>query len=182
MPHKFVFVQGGPGAGKGTNCSKLAAEFGLVHLSAGDLLRAEKNKADSVDGALITKCLSQGALVPAAVTIKLLMKAMQENAGATFLLDGFPSRSLDDAKLFTEAAGMPQFAVCLDVSKEDMAARIGATGKSADAKAMLIKRYETYLEQAAPVKEYLDSLGLVRSVNAAGAIDDVFAGVKVFFA
>eukprot|EP01052_Picozoa_sp_SAG31_P025083 SAG31_NODE_2177_length_6252_cov_4.841378_4_plen_111_part_00 len=109
------------------------------------------------------------------------MKAMEEQAGSTFLLDGFPSRSLDDLKLFVEAAGMPQFAVCLEVSEAAMAGRIEASGKSAGAKEMLVKRYATYLEQAAPVKEYLGSLGLVRAVNAEGPIDDVYASVKVLF-
>ena len=177
----FAFVQGGPGVGKGTNCSKLAAEFGLVHLSAGDLLRTEKNKEGSAEGELIKKCLEAGTLVPAEVTIKLLMKAMEEKVGSSFLLDGFPSRSLGDCKMFIESAGLPQFALCLDVSEADMSARIGATGKSADAKAMLVKRYATYLEQAAPVKEYLDSLGLVRSVDASASVDDVYESVKALF-
>ena len=85
MPHKFVFVQGGPGAGKGTNCSQLAREFGLVHLSAGDLMRAEKNKPGSKDGALISSFIKEGKIVPASITIGLLKKAMEENAGGDVL-------------------------------------------------------------------------------------------------
>ena len=42
-----IFVLGGPGAGKGTQCAKIVENFGYVHLSAGDLLRAER-KAQKV--------------------------------------------------------------------------------------------------------------------------------------
>lgn len=55
-----VFVLGGPGAGKGTQCAKLVQEFGFVHLSAGDLLRAEQNREGSRFGAMIADYIKEG--------------------------------------------------------------------------------------------------------------------------
>jgi len=176
-----VFVQGGPGVGKGTNCAKLCQEFGFVHLSAGDLLRAEKNKESSADGALIRDLISTGALVPAGVTIRLLQKALEQNHGKMFLIDGFPSRSLADAKLFIEEVGAPKFALCYAVSKDAMTSRIAASGKSVNSLLMLEKRYATYLEQSEPVKEYLKEIGLVREINAEATEEEVYAESRELF-
>lgn len=59
---KVVFVLGGPGAGKGTQCSRLANEYGFLHVSAGDLLRAERNDPKSKHGAMITQFIKEGKI------------------------------------------------------------------------------------------------------------------------
>jgi len=91
---KVVFVLGGPGAGKGTQCQKIVDEFGFVHLSAGDLLRAERSRAGSEYGEMIEDCIRNGKIVPVDVTCSLLDNAMQENITNSgkykFLVDGFP--------------------------------------------------------------------------------------------
>ena len=73
---------------------KLKEEFGLVHLSAGDLLRAEQKREGSTHGALIKEYIADGKIVPAMITITLLKNAMEAHPGKTFLIDGFP-RQLD---------------------------------------------------------------------------------------
>lgn len=75
---KVVFVLGAPGAGKGTQCEKIVKEFGYVHLSAGDLLRAERNRPGSELGGMIEDHIRQGKIVPVAVTCSLLENAMNE--------------------------------------------------------------------------------------------------------
>jgi UMP-CMP kinase len=65
LPESFViFVLGGPGVGKGTQCYKLVQDFGFIHLSAGDLLRAERERKGSVYGDLIESYISNGQIVP----------------------------------------------------------------------------------------------------------------------
>jgi len=89
---QVVFILGGPGAGKGTQCQKIVEEFSFVHLSAGELLREEK-KSGSKDADLINRCMSEGKIVPVEITIKLLKKAMEMNVEKgkyLFLIDGFP--------------------------------------------------------------------------------------------
>lgn len=73
-----VYVLGGPGAGKGTQCAKLVSEKNFVHLSAGDLLRAEQNREGSQVGQLIRQYIREGTIVPMEITIGLLKTAMQE--------------------------------------------------------------------------------------------------------
>lgn len=73
-----VFVLGAPGAGKGTQCERIVNEYGYVHLSAGDLLRAERNRPGSKLGEMIEEHIRGGKIVPVAVTCSLLENAMNE--------------------------------------------------------------------------------------------------------
>jgi UMP-CMP kinase len=87
-----IFVLGGPGAGKGTQCERLVKEFNCVHLSAGDLLRAER-QSGSANGELIEKHIREGSIVPVKITVELIKAAMVnqvEQGKLVFLIDGFP--------------------------------------------------------------------------------------------
>eukprot|EP01043_Picozoa_sp_COSAG02_P043419 COSAG02_NODE_3780_length_6242_cov_10.962559_7_plen_859_part_00 len=181
---KFVFVLGGPGCGKGTNCTQLKEEYHMIHLSAGDLLRAEQKRKGSKVGALIKEYIKEGKIVPSSITIGLLKEAMESNRGATFLIDGFP-RALDQAEEFMAEVGAPMFTLFFDVSQEAMTARIierGKTsGRSDDNMEALVKRFQTYTTQSYPVIEHMDSLGLLRTVNAEAPIGDVYADARKLF-
>jgi hypothetical protein len=71
-----VFVLGGPGAGKGTQCERIVREYGFTHISAGDCLREER-ASGSKDAELINNYIKEGKIVPVEITVKLLLKAMQ---------------------------------------------------------------------------------------------------------
>lgn len=101
---RVVFVLGGPGSGKGTQCSRILkdhADFG--HLSAGDLLREEAATPGSQYGQLITDIMKAGEIVPMHITIGLLRNAIlkQCDSKRVFLVDGFP-RKLDQAHAFED--------------------------------------------------------------------------------
>ena len=87
-----IFVLGGPGAGKGTQCANLVTDYGFKHLSAGDLLREEQDRPGSQFGEMIKTYIKEGTIVPMEVTIKLLenaMKAARESEKKHhFLIDG----------------------------------------------------------------------------------------------
>src|SRR5437763_8643303 len=72
-----IFVLGGPGAGKGTQCAKLVADYGFKHLSAGDLLREEQDRPGSEFGEMIKTYIKEGTIVPMEVTVQLLENAMK---------------------------------------------------------------------------------------------------------
>lgn len=74
-----IFVLGGPGAGKGTQCAFLVRDYGFTHLSAGDLLRAEQDRPHSEFGNLIREYIRDGRIVPMEVTVQLLENAMRED-------------------------------------------------------------------------------------------------------
>lgn len=69
--YEVVFVLGGPGAGKGTQCSLLVERYGLIHLSAGDLLREERKRGTEL-ASMINTYIKEGKIVPAEVTVGLL--------------------------------------------------------------------------------------------------------------
>ncbi len=67
----IVFVLGAPGSGKGTQCERLAAQFGLTHLSIGDLLRMEV-KRESQIGLMVSYMIKNGVMVPIVGSLLLL--------------------------------------------------------------------------------------------------------------
>ena len=91
-----MFVLGGPGAGKGTQCELLSKEFNIDHLSAGELLRKEQAKG-SVDGQIIDRNIREGTIVPASITVSLLKKEIQARGPGRYLIDGFP-RNFDNVQ------------------------------------------------------------------------------------
>nr|XP_020442388.1 UMP-CMP kinase [Monopterus albus] len=189
MKPQVVFVLGGPGAGKGTQCTKIVENYSYTHLSAGDLLRAERAREGSQFGQLIASYIKDGKIVPVEITIDLLRKAMEEMMKKDekmfrFLIDGFPrnednlqgwNRVMDgkaDVKfvLFFDCA----IEVCIDRCLE----RGKSSGRTDDNRESLEKRIQTYLQSTRPIIEQYEKLGKVRTVDASRSVDEVFAGVK----
>lgn len=179
MTAQVVFVLGGPGAGKGTVCHRLAATGQFVHLSAGELLRAERSTGSEV-AELIESCIVEGKIVPAYVTVSLLRKAMEREGWSRqiFLIDGFP-RNFENYDAWrrdmadVEAKGL-MYVMCPD---EVLMARIlgRSEGRSDDNLESLRKRLAVFHEQTMQVIAHFRSQGKVLEVNGDQAVDSVFA-------
>lgn len=177
-----MFVLGGPGSGKGTQCAKLVEEFGFVHLSAGDLLRAERNTPGSEHGELIEKHIVDGTIVPVSITCALL-KAAMENAGwadKKYLIDGFP-RNQDNMEGWNEAMGECSEVtdvLFFELDDETLTARIKkrseTSGRSDDNDDTIKKRLNTFKSETLEVVDQYDSLGKVRKFDASKSIDEIF--------
>jgi UMP-CMP kinase len=201
--YQVVFVLGGPGSGKGTQCellTKMKTETDSggqrwAHLSAGDLLRAERLKGQGELADTINHCISNGQLVPSHVTCQLLLNAMQElnkssNGNVTkFLIDGFP-RSIgnltawDDSEMSTLA--VIEFCLFLDCPEEVMVGRLVKRGESSgrvdDQNLDVIrKRFFTYQQETAPIIECYKTQGKLRTVAADQAIENVSRDVQALF-
>ncbi|KAL2904277.1 UMP-CMP kinase 3, partial [Bienertia sinuspersici] len=158
-----IFVLGGPGSGKGTQCTNIVENFGYTHLSAGDLLRAEI-KSGSENGTMIQNMIKEGKIVPAEVTIKLLQKAIQESGNEKFLIDGFP-RNEENRALFESITGIvPEVVLFFDCPEEEMEKRLLGRnqGREDDNIETIRKRFKVYMESSLPVIQYYDALGKVR--------------------
>ncbi|CAD5173792.1 UMP-CMP kinase 4 isoform X1 [Musa acuminata AAA Group] len=178
-----VFVLGGPGSGKGTQCAKIVENFGFTHLSAGDLLRAEI-KSGSENGTMISNMIKEGKIVPAEVTIKLLQKAMLEGGNDKFLIDGFP-RNEENRAAFEDLTKIePEFILYFDCPEEEMERRLLSRnqGRVDDNIETIRKRFRVFVESSLPVVEYYELKGKVRKVDALKPIDEVFETVKAIFA
>ncbi|KAJ3283067.1 bifunctional uridylate/adenylate kinase [Borealophlyctis nickersoniae] len=179
-----VFVLGGPGAGKGTQCAKLVEDFGFVHLSAGDLLRAEQNRPDSQYGDLIRTYIKEGRIVPMEITIALLHNAMKFAPSARFLIDGFP-RAMDQALKFEDEVFEAKAVLYFECPEDELLKRLlkrGETsGRADDNIESIKKRFRTFTETSYPVIEYYDKKGIVKKVLCTKPIDDVYAETKGIF-
>ncbi|ROT36844.1 UMP-CMP kinase [Sodiomyces alkalinus F11] len=182
-----IFVLGGPGAGKGTQCANLVQNHGFTHLSAGDLLRAEQDRPGSQFGQLIRDYIKDGLIVPMEVTVQLLENAMADTIRAAagpspkkehrFLIDGFP-RKMDQAFKFEEAVCPARLVLFYDCPEAVMEARLlerGKTsGRSDDNAESIRKRFRTFVDTSMPVVDHYDSQGRVVKVDATAAPDVVY--------
>lgn len=157
-----LFVLGGPGAGKGTQCANLVRDYKFTHLSAGDLLRAEQDRPDSEFGQLIKDYIKDGKIVPMEVTVQLLENAMtdvvkKQDGTGKFLIDGFP-RKMDQALKFEETVVPSKFVLFFDCPEAEMQKRLlnrGKTsGRSDDNEESIKKRFKTFVETSMPVRGF----------------------------
>ncbi|KAL0939054.1 uridylate kinase [Colletotrichum truncatum] len=180
-----LFVLGGPGAGKGTQCAKLVSDYGFTHLSAGDLLRAEQDRPGSQFGQLIKDYIKDGLIVPMEVTVQLLENAMTEtikNQGnKRFLIDGFP-RKMDQAIKFEESVCPAKLVLFYDCPEAVMEGRLlerGKTSGRADDNAESIrKRFRTFVETSMPVVDYFEKEGRVVKLDATPPPQEVYARTR----
>lgn len=177
-----VFVLGGPGSGKGTQCANIVKHFGFTHLSAGDLLRAEITSG-SENGTMIQNMIKEGKIVPSEVTVKLLLRAMQESGNDKFLIDGFPRNEENRVAFETITKIEPEFVLFFDCSDEEMKRRLlnGNQGRADDNIETIRKRFKVFVESTLPVIDYYNSKGKVRKIDATKPIDEVFEDVKAIF-
>ncbi|KAF8424533.1 uridylate kinase [Tirmania nivea] len=180
-----IFVLGGPGAGKGTQCANIVRGYGFAHYSAGDLLRVEQDRPDSEFGELIKTYIREGKIVPMEITVALLENAMRDEIKKTgtkrFLIDGFP-RQMDQALKFEQDVCPSKLVLFLDTSEELMLKRLlkrGETsGREDDNMQSIRKRFRTFVETSMPVVEYYEKLGKVVKVDSSKSVDQVYQEVK----
>lgn len=179
-----VFVLGGPGAGKGTQCAKLVKDYQFVHLSAGDLLRAERNREGSKYGEMISHYIKEGLIVPQEVTVELLKQAIRENyeKGKTkFLVDGFP-RKMDQAITFEKQIVPSKFTLFFDCPERVMLQRLIERGKTSgrddDNIGSIKKRFKTFVDTSMPVVDYFSHQSKVVKLSCDHSVDEVYKQVQ----
>jgi adenylate kinase len=166
-----VFVLGGPGSGKGTVCKSIERDFGYKHLSAGDLLREEIQRGGE-QAESIHKATVAGAIVPAQVTINLLLNAMRASGQRKFLIHGFP-RNQDNFNKWIEMTSetcIIEFALFLQCNEATMKERLLQRSKLSerddDNEETIIHRFRTFYNDSMPVLDTCCRAGLVRTINA----------------
>lgn len=186
-----VFILGGPGAGKGTQCQKIVNSFHFVHLSAGDLLREERqNRPESDQSKLIEKHIREGSIVPVEITCSLIEQAMIENQREgknDFLIDGFP-RNQDNLEGWNRQMAAKvnlKFVIFFECDEEVCIERClnrgKSSGRSDDNIDSLKKRIVTYNDSTKSIIQHYEEAGLVQTIDAAQSEDKVFEDVKKLF-
>ncbi|XP_058015392.1 adenylate kinase isoenzyme 1 isoform X1 [Ahaetulla prasina] len=179
--HKIIFVVGGPGSGKGTQCERIVQKYGYTHLSTGDLLRAEVSSG-SERGKKLSAIMEKGELVPLDTVLDMLRDAMLAKADQSkgYLIDGYP-REVNQGVEFEKKIAAPTLLLYVDAGKDTMVKRLLKRGETSgrvdDNEETIKKRLDTYYKATEPVIAYYEKKGIVRKVNAEGTVDDVFKQV-----
>jgi adenylate kinase len=178
-----VLLIGAPGAGKGTQAVRIATDFGITHISSGDLLR-EHVARESAIGRAAKECISRGDLVPDAVVMDMLRKpVVAANASGGYVLDGFP-RTVEQAEaayLTAKDLGVAvQVAVHLDVARDQLVQRLLARGRGADDTAEVIEhRLEVFEKHTMPMLDYYAEREKLVIVNGERGMDEVTWSIRV---
>ncbi|KAL4623330.1 adenylate kinase isoenzyme 5-like isoform X1 [Arapaima gigas] len=178
---KIIFVVGGPGSGKGTQCERIVAKYGYTHLSTGDLLRAEVNSG-SERGKQLSVIMQKGELVPLDTVLDMLKEAMIAKADASkgFLIDGYP-REVQQGEEFEKKIGPPNLLLYINAKADTMLQRLmkrGETsGRADDNEATIRKRLDLYYKATEPVIAFYEDRGIVRKIDAEASVDEVFTRV-----
>ena len=181
-----IVLFGPPGAGKGTQSQNLITHYNLIHLSTGDLLRAQIAQG-TVLGLKAKKLMDEGLLVPDEVVIGMIDAAIGSNQQAGgFIFDGFPrtvpqAASLDRllAKYEEEIGCM----VALEVREEELVKRLLERGKTSGRpddqdETKIRRRVTVYNTETAQVAGYYAQQNKFHALNGIGAINDIFAQIR----
>ena len=172
-----VVLLGPPGAGKGTQAVKLSEKLGIPQISTGDLFRKNISEGTPL-GVEAKRYLDAGDLVPSELTNKLVEDRIEQpDAVDGFILDGYP-RSVEQARAFdemlknhnTKLDAVLEFAV----SEEELLERLKSRGRADDTEEVIHNRMQVYRDETEPLLEYYSHNNL-QTVNAVGALDEVFA-------
>lgn len=202
-----IVLLGAPGAGKGTQAQKLVAEFGLAHISTGDLLRAAIKEGSKL-GKKAKGYMDEGMLVPDELVIDLVKERLEaDDAQKGFILDGFPRNTAQAVTLDSELAAMGRtldaallVAVEPSVIVERLSSRrtcrsCGYTAPAGvdvcprcggemyqrddDKPETIQHRLDVYQSQTAPLVEYYRGHSILKEVDGDRPVDEVYADVKV---
>ena len=202
-----IVLLGAPGAGKGTQAQKLVAEFGLAHISTGDLLRAAIKEGSKL-GKKAKGYMDAGQLVPDDLVIDLVKERLEaDDAQKGFLLDGFPRNTAQAVALDSELSAMGRtLDAALLVSVEpaviverlssrrtcrdcgytapagvDTCPRCGGEmyQRDDDKPETIQHRLDVYQSQTAPLIEYYRGHSILKEVDGDRPVDEVHADVKV---
>jgi len=175
----IVWVLGGPGCGKGTQCDKIVAKYGFTHLSSGDLLR-EEVQSGSPRGKELLAIMEKGDLVPLQVVLDLLAEAMIKKLGGSkgFLIDGYPREVSQGQEFEKEIAPCSQilyFEVSDDTMTQRLLKRGETSGRADDNVETIKKRLDTFHKHSEPVMDAYASK--CAKIPAERPVDAIFADV-----
>ena len=180
-----LLVLGPQGAGKGTQAKRISEEFGIPHVSTGEMFRAAI-AAHTELGRTVEPLLAKGILVPDEVTIALIRERLTEDdARDGFVLDGFP-RNLAQAGALDEMLGgigrgldaILFFDIADEVGMERALGRAQIENRTDDTPEVIAKRLATYHSETEPIVEHYRVTGKLVPLHAGRAIEEVWTEIS----
>jgi len=178
MTQRILFL-GPPGAGKGTQAQGISASRQLLHLSTGDLLRAEV-QAGTPLGQEAEAVMARGELVSDALVLAIVRSRLEGHGGG-WLLDGFP-RNLAQAEALEsllQEIGQPiERVILLELDDAELVQRLLGRGRADDNEAVIRNRLAVYAEQTAPLIDHYRQLGLLVAVEASCPVETITTRIE----
>jgi len=180
-----ILILGPQGSGKGTQATRIAAEYGVAHVATGDMFRAAI-AAGTPLGLRVEPLLASGQLVPDDLTIGLIRARLQEpDALGGFVLDGFPRTMAQAEALDAMLAGIGrgldvvlELLVAEEICVERMLRRAREEGRGDDMPEVIAARLEVYRRETVPVVEHYRATGRLVGIRAERTPDEVFAEIQ----
>jgi adenylate kinase len=180
-----LLVLGPQGAGKGTQAKRISAEYGVPHVSTGDMFRAAIAAGTEL-GKQVQPLLDSGTLVPDETTVALIRERLAEpDAAEGFVLDGFPRNLAQAEALDAMLGGIDRgldailfFDVPDSVGIERALSRAQVEGRADDTPDVIARRLATYHAETEPVVEHYRATGKHVPLHAERTIDQVWAEIQ----
>lgn len=180
-----IVIFGAPGSGKGTQSELIIKEYGLDHISTGDVLRSEmKNETEL--GKVAKDFIEKGQLVPDELIVNMLAKVLDGKANSKgVIFDGFP-RTIPQAKalkvMLNERGTDVSVMLNLQVEEQELINRLlergKVSGRSDDNLETIKSRLEVYHNQTAPLADYYIGEGKHVGIKGMGTVEDIFGRIK----
>jgi adenylate kinase len=177
-------VLGPQGAGKGTQAKRISSEYGIPHVSTGDMFRAEQ-AAGTEFGKRVGEIMASGELVPDELTVAMIQDRLnRSDAAGGFVLDGFP-RNLAQAEALDAMLGgigrgldaILYFDVPDEVGLERALKRAELEGRADDTREVIGKRLEIYHRETEPIVEHYRTTGKLVPLHADRTVEEVWSEI-----
>ena len=147
-----IVMLGGPGSGKSTYTEYLIKHFNITHIYPGGMLRKEVEKGSEI-GKIAKSIIDRGEFVPNQIVLELIKKKVEQSPQG-YVLDGWPRYMQQVEDMEKNEIGY-DYAVFLDVSREEVMRRLLARGRADDTEEIINNRIELYKKETGPVIEYM---------------------------
>lgn len=182
-----IVIFGAPGSGKGTQSERLIKEYGLYHISTGEVLRDHIARGTEL-GRVADTYISKGQLIPDELMLRVLANVLDENPDKTargVIFDGFP-RTIPQAEalsgLLQERGTRLHAVVGLEVPESELIDRMikrgKDTGRADDNPDTIRERLKVYHRQTQPLRDFYIKEGSYHAINGHGELDRIFSDIK----
>lgn len=182
-----LVIFGAPGSGKGTQSDRLINDYGLHHISTGEVLRDHIARGTEL-GKIADSFISKGQLIPDDLMIKVLESVLDSNpeqTAAGVIFDGFP-RTIEQAKalkvMLANRGSKVHVVIGLEVDEDELIRRMlnrgKETGRADDNIDTIKNRLKVYHSQTQPLRDYYIAEGKYHPINGNGDVDKIYGDIR----